>query len=107
MRDGCVVFVEPGAEPPRGDSQPATPRGGVPPGPSSAGSSSGGYLPEILTKYPDDFAFPADDPEVYGLYGPVKAGSRQVPDLTTDHWAILSKSKKFLAEVDFNKKNYN
>ena len=33
VRDGRVVFVEPGAEPPRGDSQPETPRGGVPSGP--------------------------------------------------------------------------
>ena len=88
-----MVYEDPSQEPPRGDShsQPSTPQGAVPP--VGAPISTGGYLPEVMTQYPDDYVFPKTDAEIYGQHGPVRADSERVPVLTSAHWKVLSKSQ--------------
>ena len=54
-------------------------------------------MPEVLTQYPDDYVFPEDGADVYGLYGPIRTRppSRRVPDITSEHWNALSEGWKF------------
>ena len=60
----------------------------VPPGePSSsrgefaAEDNKAEFSPEVLAEFPDDMTFPYSDPEVYGIYTPVRKGSMRVPDI--------------------------
>ena len=36
---------------------------------------------EVLAEFPDDMTFPYSDPEVYGIYRPVRKRSMRVPDI--------------------------